>query len=89
MQHAQFDSEFFPTPRAIVHKMLAAITNKEATYFLEPSAGKGDIAEVIKPPGDERWHSTRREVDCIESSPELPERTGSDDPLKGKHDVGN
>ena len=28
--------------------MLAKITNKDAKYYLEPSAGKGDIADVIK-----------------------------------------
>lgn len=42
--------DFYPTPRAIARKMLARITNKEAKYFLEPSAGKGDIADVIKLP---------------------------------------
>ena len=36
--------DFFPTPRPLARKMLAKITNKEAKYFLEPSAGKGDIA---------------------------------------------
>lgn len=42
--------DFYPTPRAIARKMLAKITNKEAKYFLEPSAGKGDIADAIKNP---------------------------------------
>lgn len=42
--------DFYPTPRFIARKMLAKITNKEAKYFLEPSAGKGDIADVIKEP---------------------------------------
>lgn len=42
--------DFYPTPRAIARKMLAKITNKEAKYFLEPSAGKGDIADTIKNP---------------------------------------
>jgi hypothetical protein len=42
--------DFFPTPRPIARRMLAKITNKNAKYFLEPSAGKGDIADVIKTP---------------------------------------
>jgi uncharacterized Zn finger protein (UPF0148 family) len=42
--------DFYPTPRIIARKMLAKITNNEAKYFLEPSAGKGDIADVIKQP---------------------------------------
>lgn len=42
--------DFYPTPRAIARRMLAKITNKDAEYYLEPSAGKGDIADVIKKP---------------------------------------
>jgi hypothetical protein len=42
--------DFFPTSRQIARRMLARITNKDAKYFLEPSAGKGDIADVIKKP---------------------------------------
>jgi hypothetical protein len=42
--------DFFPTPRHIARKMLDKITNQEAVYFLEPSAGKGDIADAIKNP---------------------------------------
>ena len=61
-----FDIEFYPTPSYIAHKMLSKVS-KEAEHFLEPSAGKGDIATVIK--GQERY--SRRNVDCIEQSPEL------------------
>jgi hypothetical protein len=42
--------DFFPTPRHVARKMLARISNKDAKYFLEPEAGKGDIADVIKNP---------------------------------------
>jgi hypothetical protein len=42
--------DFYPTPRRVARRMLAKITNKEAKYFLEPSAGKGDIADVIRNP---------------------------------------
>ena len=59
-----FDTEFFPTPLAVVHKMLGVL-DKSARHFLEPSAGKGNIAEVIK----NGVH--RGKVDCIESNPEL------------------
>ncbi|MGC4087288.1 MAG: hypothetical protein QM756_05150 [Polyangiaceae bacterium] len=59
-----FDSEFFPTPSSLVHQMLSKLS-QAARYFLEPSAGKGDIAEGIK----ERFRNAR--VDCIEQSPEL------------------
>lgn len=63
-----FDSEFYPTPVNIVQKMLNKIT-KSAKYFLEPSAGKGNIAEVIKNSRD--FDYGRKEIDCIEPNPEL------------------
>src|SRR5580704_9133897 len=59
-----FDSEFFPTPGNVAYKMLQKIDG-DAKHFLEPSAGKGDLAEAIK-------RSFRNStVDCIEQSPEL------------------
>ena len=45
--------------------MLKKISN-DAIYFLEPSAGKADIVEVIR--GKSGY--SRRKVDCIELSPE-------------------
>jgi len=61
-----FGEEFFPTPRAVAYQMLAMIS-EEARYFLEPSAGKGDLADVIR--------TCRRfgqvEIDCIEQDPDL------------------
>ena len=61
-----FDQEFFPAPPAVIQKMLARISD-EAQYYLEPSAGKGDIAEAIKA----KCHYGSKRVDCIEQSPEL------------------
>jgi hypothetical protein len=59
-----FDAEFFPTPSAIVYRMLSKVSSN-AHNFLEPSAGKGDIANGIK----SKWRYAT--VDCIEQSPEL------------------
>lgn len=69
---AFFDPEFFPTPRRIITKMLAKVSG-DAVYFLEPSAGRGDIAEAIRKRGEySRWGDTNRcKVECIESSPDL------------------
>ena len=61
-----FGTEFFPTPRSVAYKMMDKISS-DARHFLEPSAGKGDIAEAIVE--RKRFRSSR--VDCIESSPEL------------------
>ncbi len=60
-----FSEEFFPTPAPVIVQMLAKIS-KEAKYFLEPQAGKGDIAEAIT-----KCNYHGRKVDCIEHSPEL------------------
>lgn len=59
-----FDSEFFPTPARVAYKMLARVS-PEARHFLDPSAGKGDLAEAVK----RQLRSAT--VDCIEQSPEL------------------
>jgi hypothetical protein len=79
--------DFFPTPRHIARRMMAKITNKDAKYYLEPSAGKGDIADVIRNPctfdefeaenpeyADHRsnfYGGRRVNIDVIESYPDL------------------
>lgn len=63
-----FGPEFFPTPPAIIGQMYAKI-DKSARHFLDPSAGKGDIADHVT---DGRRRGRREgEFDCIEQSPEL------------------
>jgi uncharacterized Zn finger protein (UPF0148 family) len=64
------NQDFYPTPRKIARKMLAKITNKDARYFLEPSAGKGDIADVIRNP------TTYEEF--VADNPEYEEQRKSD-----------
>ena len=66
-----FDPEFFPTPRPVIEKMLARVST-DARYFLDPSAGRGDIAEAIKGHLEGYgWNRREVQVDCIEQSPEL------------------
>lgn len=60
-----FSKDFYPTPKEIIKLMISKLENKDARYFLEPSAGKGDIADYIK---QLRHYNI---VDCIEQSPEL------------------
>ena len=62
------DPDFFPTPRPIIQKMLSRIS-ADADYYLEPSAGRGDIAQLIVDRG--KWGGKRSNVDCIEASPDL------------------
>lgn len=62
--------DFYPTPRRVARKMLERITNKDAKYFLEPSAGKGNIADVIRNP--------RTYEEFCDENPELEDRRRSD-----------
>jgi hypothetical protein len=70
-----FDPEFFPTPENIGRKLLAKISG-DAVNFLEPHAGWGDLARLIKDPQAEKntswWDPTaKRKLDVIESNPDL------------------
>ncbi|ABO35564.1 domain of unknown function DUF1738 [Methanococcus maripaludis C5] len=55
---------FFPTPKEIIKNMIDQAEIKENDKILEPSAGKGDIAELIK-------EETGIKADCIEINPRL------------------
>jgi phospholipid N-methyltransferase len=63
-----FNSEFFPTPKEVLRKMLSGV-NFECKTILDPSAGKGDIADYIKDGSNYRRRDT--EIYCIEIEPEL------------------
>lgn len=73
-----FGLDFYPTPRTVAYKMLDVLTNKNASTFLEPSAGRGDLAQAILDRRDPD-HRYRREndresritIECIEQNPEL------------------
>ncbi len=70
-----FGPDFYPTPRTIAKKMLAKIS-QDAVHFLEPSAGKGDLAKAIFHEGQYRnpWgQGSRNRVDVIEAHPDLVE----------------
>ena len=71
-RQGHLDPEFFPTPRHVISKMLARV-DSEAQYFLEPSAGRGDIADAIKSHREGYgWGGGRAiNVECIESSPDF------------------
>lgn len=70
------NKDFFPTPRNLVNKLLFDIDLKQITTILEPSAGKGDIVDVIKDKlniyqsrHDKKDNS--KIVDCVEIEPDL------------------
>jgi hypothetical protein len=64
-----FGPDFYPTPAHIGRVMLGKLENKHARTILEPSAGKGDLAEVIR--GKDYYGDRERDVECIEVQPEL------------------
>ena len=68
-----FSEDFYPTPGAVAAKMLQKI-DRNAVHFLEPSAGKGDLAKAILGFGRTRSpydHGSRHRVDVIELHPDL------------------
>lgn len=62
--------DFYPTPQHIVQKMWDKIENKSAKYFLEPSAGNGNIVDFINEKNS-GWRRGHYEINCIESDPNL------------------
>lgn len=65
--------DFYPTPAKVALKMLERVS-KDAENFLEPSAGKGDLADIIKRKGEDGSYNrnyNRHRVDCIEIEPDL------------------
>ena len=68
--------EFYPTPQKLIDKMLAGLKCDNIFTALEPSAGKGDIAdEIARKLKSEHWRSANDNaqdyVDCIEISSDL------------------
>src|SRR3712207_8812557 len=66
-----FNKDFYPTPKNLVEKMISKIDMKGYYGFniLEPSAGKGDILDVLLEKN--RYKSGYLNIDCIEVEPEL------------------
>ena len=68
-----FNKDFYPTPAHLINKMLDGIDFKQINSILEPSAGKGDIVEVVKNKFKYRYSSynwlekeKQLDIDCIE-----------------------
>jgi len=59
-------TEFYPTPPNVIRKMLSGIKLGEIKTILEPSAGKGDIAEAIKERTSNNCSNYRQKIDTVE-----------------------
>ena len=80
VNYAESGEDFYPTPIPLIEKMLSGIDWKMIDTVLEPSAGKGDIANYVATKiyeaHDLKWcHDEERfdnySVDCIEIDPAL------------------
>ncbi|MBQ7646986.1 MAG: hypothetical protein IJS94_06940, partial [Clostridia bacterium] len=66
------DEEFYPTPPALINKMLEGIDWNYVETILEPSAGKGDILrQIALKEATTLYRGNRFDVDCIEIDPYL------------------
>ena len=64
--------QFYPTPQAVLQKYLQDVKWKHIKDVLEPSAGRGDIADYIMNASKRNeWSKSEVEVDCIEIDPTL------------------
>ena len=68
------NKDFYPTPEAIINKMLFDIDFRMIQSILEPSAGSGNIVEAIKK--KEKFYSStynkvNYDIDCIEADQNL------------------
>ncbi|MBQ7646990.1 MAG: hypothetical protein IJS94_06960, partial [Clostridia bacterium] len=70
--YAKEDVGFYPTPPALINKMLEGIDWKYVETILEPSAGKGDILrQIALKEATTLYRGNRFDVDCIEIDPYL------------------
>lgn len=69
------NKDFYPTPTALIEKMLEGVDFNQVFSVLEPSAGKGDLAEgilrIFKMKTFSRWSERELDLDCVEIQPEL------------------
>lgn len=67
-----YNASFYPTPPKVAEKMLAKAGKLSGRSILEPSAGKGDLADAAVGKLECYYHTRCRElVHCIEIEPEL------------------
>ena len=75
MNLSSTSEQFYPTPDTLITKMLEGLDIRTVDYVLEPSAGKGDIADAVvkKIYGSNYWHESqiRHMIDCVEINPNL------------------
>ena len=70
-----FGLDFFPTPKGVALEMLSGLDFRNIKTVLEPSAGKGDIIDVIKEVKQKKemgiYKEQALEIDAMEIDPSL------------------
>ena len=68
-----FGIDFYPTPERLLDKITEGMDWWQVSSVLEPSAGKGNIADYVKEKvkKSDRWHKKEADVDCIEIDEQL------------------
>lgn len=64
-----YNSDFYPTPEKLAGMMIAGIDLKNISTVLEPSAGKGDLADCLTR-AMKKYYGDRT-IDCVEYDPNL------------------
>ena len=78
-----FGNDFYPTPQDLADRMIEALTLDHADAILEPSAGRGDLADRIREKLP--YHRQSTSIDVIELDDELRHVLDG----KGYHPIGH
>lgn len=65
------DLQFYPTPKSLLDRITDSLKWNKITSVLEPSAGKGDIADYVKEKLNTPYTRYDIQIDCIEKDPAL------------------
>lgn len=76
LQYAEHGNDFYPTPDALIDRMLSGVNWRMIQNILEPSAGKGDIVHrILVQNYTDRYNAENQfngiSIDCIEVDPQL------------------
>jgi len=63
-------TDYYPTPEALISKMLMRVDLDKIKTVLEPSAGKGNIVKTLRK-FEENYNRRKYDIDTVEISPEL------------------
>lgn len=64
-------NKFYPTSKKLINKMLEGIDLSMVSSILDPSAGKGDIVEILRKREEESYNRLNSDIDCIEMGRDL------------------